>query len=244
MLEIFHICGLPPYTKYLFLGDYVDRGSKSVEVIMLLCALKIRFRDSFFLLRGNHESKNVTQIYGFKQEVLIKYRCELLYDAFEPLFNSIPIASVVNHSIFCVHGGISRCAMTLGEIGRINRFVEIPVTGALCDLVWADPANDENWFTESGRNAGCKFGGRATADFLKRNDIKLIVRAHQMMSEGYEYCQDNRVLTVFSAPNYEGVVGNKAGILVVDERNGCNLIKFKAVPSKETLMDVLGTFVY
>lgn len=244
MLEIFHICGLPPYTRYLFLGDYVDRGPKSVEVIMLLCVLKLKFRDSVYILRGNHESMNITQIYGFRQEVLAKYRTDSLWKVFEPLFNSLPLAAVINNSVFCVHGGLSRDVRTIEDVMRLNRFSDIPVSGALCDLMWADPLNESVMWTDSTRNAGTRFGSLASDEFLRANNLKLIVRAHQVMTEGCEYCQDQKVLTVFSAPNYEPLIGNKAGICVLDENAEVSLIKFKQVPPKETTSDLLSQFVY
>lgn len=242
MLEIFNISGLPPHTRYLFLGDYVDRGPKSVEVMMLLCLLKLKFPDSFYLLRGNHESLNITQIYGFRQEVLAKYRSESLWLAFEPLFNSLPIAAVVNKSVFCVHGGLSRDVKYLADIAQIDRFHEIPMNGPFCDLMWADPSHDECLFTDPLRNAGTRFGARASANFLKVNNLKLIVRGHQVMTEGCEYCQSKKVLTVFSAPNYEPLLGNKAGILILDENAEPSIIKFKEAEGKEH--DHLTNFVY
>ena len=244
MLEIFKISGLPPYIKYLFLGDYVDRGHKSVEVIMLLCILKLKFPDSFYMIRGNHESMNITQIYGFQQEMQVKYRSESLYREFEKLFNAFPIAALIDNEIFCVHGGLSQYAMEIQEIEKINRFTEVPNSGPLCELLWNDPANDNTRITESARNAGVRFGAQITNEFCKRNNISLVVRAHQMVKEGYEYSQNKKVLTVFSAPNYEPKVGNKAGILVLDEKLQQHLIKFKSAPPKETAWDYLTNFVY
>ena len=242
LIEIFRIGGLPPYTKYLFLGDYVDRGSMSCLVIFLLCALKIKYPSSFYLLRGNHECMNITQVYGFKQEVLVNYRSESLYQMFESLFNSIPIAALIQDIIFCVHGGIAQEAMTISSIESINRFVEIPPSGALCDLLWSDPADDDSNFSESTRNTGHKFGSSATNEFFKTNNINLIVRAHETKNDGCCYSQDKKVLTVFSAPNYEH--GNKGGIVVIDNDLIPKFVRFKQGPPHETFTDVLVKFVY
>ena len=244
LIEIFNMCGLPPYTKYLFLGDYVDRGSKGVEVIMLLCILKLKYRDNFFILRGNHECMSITQVYGFRQEILTKYRSTSQWTAFQPLFSAIPIAAVVDKSIFCVHGGISKSARLLSEIAEIDRFTEIPLTGALCELVWSDPANDESGFTESKRKVGNSFGEAASDEFLKLNSLKMIVRAHQVMNNGCGFCQNQKVLTVFSAPNYESYTGNRAGILVLDEKCGPHLVRFKQDPTRSRQSDLLSLFVY
>lgn len=244
MLEIFKICGLPPYTRYLFLGDYVDRGPKSVEVIMLLCIFKIKYPDSFYMIRGNHECMSITQIYGFEREIQVKYRSEALYNEFEPLFNSFPLAAVINNSIFCIHGGLSPEGIGLESIENINRFREIPVCGLFCELLWNDPIDKDIEVAESQRKAGVRFGGLITSRFLEKNNFSLVVRAHQMMKEGYEYCQHDKVLTVFSSPNYEPRVGNKAGILVLDENLKRGLIKFKSAPQKETPWENLASFVY
>ncbi|KAH0786451.1 Ser/Thr protein phosphatase [Histomonas meleagridis] len=246
MLQIFQISGAPPYTQFLFLGDYVDRGTKSIEIITLLCIFKIKYPKKFFMIRGNHESMNISQVYGFYQEVITKYRSDSLYQSFAPLFESMPIAAVINGEYFCVHGGISESAMTLSEISDINRFTEIPSTGAFCDLVWNDPAKDSSGFTQSGRrNAGALFGMRATDQFFsKNNGIKLVIRAHQMKKEGFEYCQHNKVLTLFSAPNYENMNANDGAILCVDENMKRSIIKFKKVPPKEKLSERLSSFVY
>lgn len=244
MLEIFKICGLPPYTRFLFLGDYVDRGPKSVEVIMLLCIFKIKYPDSFYMIRGNHESMSITQIYGFEREMQVKYRSDTLYKEFEPLFNSFPLAAVINNSIFCIHGGLSPEGIDLESIEKINRFSEIPVSGLFCELLWNDPIDKEINVAESQRKAGVRFGELITSRFLEKNNFSLVVRAHQMMKEGYEYCQHEKVLTVFSSPNYEPRVGNKAGILVLDENLKRGLIKFKSAPQKESPWESLTNFVY
>ncbi|KAK8886010.1 hypothetical protein M9Y10_041469 [Tritrichomonas musculus] len=244
MLEIFKISGLPPYTRYLFLGDYVDRGPKSVEVIMLLCIFKIKYPDSFYMIRGNHESMSITQIYGFEREMQVKYRSEALYNEFEPLFNSFPLGAVINNSIFCIHGGLSPEGIDISSIEKIDRFTEIPVSGLFCELLWNDPIDEDISIAESQRKAGVRFGGLITNKFLEKNNFSLVVRAHQMMKEGYEYCQHEKVLTVFSSPNYEPRVGNKAGILVLDENLKRHLIKFKSAPPKESPWENLTNFVY
>ncbi|KAH0791439.1 Ser/Thr protein phosphatase [Histomonas meleagridis] len=246
MLQIFQISGTPPYTQFLFLGDYVDRGTKSIEIMILLCIFKIKYPNKFFMIRGNHESMNISQVYGFYQEVLTKYRSDSLYQSFKPLFESMPIAAVINGEYFCVHGGISENAMTLSEISNINRFTEIPSTGALCELVWNDPAKDNSGFTESGgRNVGALFGMKSTDLFFsKNNGINLIIRAHQLKKQGFEYCQNNKVLTLFSAPNYESMSGNDGAILCVDEKMTRNIIRFKKLPPNEKIWERLSSVVY
>lgn len=245
LLEIFKTSGIPPYTHYLFLGDYVDRGTMSIECLVLLCVLKMKYPDSIHLLRGNHESMEVSSMYGFKQEVLTKYKfaSEYLFEAFEPLFNSFPIAAVISDSLFCVHGGISADATTIKEINQINRFQEIPMKGSLTDLLWSDPFKGNIGFAESKRNAGIRYGEEATTEFLEKNKLDIIVRAHEVVAEGFEYCQNDKVLTIFSATNHEPSSVNKAAILVIDEYLGRHIIHTKPMPHMENTESLIN-FVY
>ena len=244
LIEIFRISGAPPLTQYLFLGDYVDRGDKSVEVLMFICALKIVYKDSFFMLRGNHESMGITEVYGFRREVLRKYGSESLYQSFESLFNAMPIAAVINNELFCVHGGITGHAMTIDAIMRLDRFVDIPNSGALCELLWNDPIDESCEFVESTeRSIGSMFGVAATDEFSRANGIRMVVRAHQTKKLGFEYCHARRVLTVFSASNYERNIKNYGGVVTVDENMEIEEISFHA-PQKDSDLELLSSFVY
>ena len=244
LIKIFHISGAPPFTRYLFLGDYVDRGDKSVEVLMLICVFKIMYKDSFYMLRGNHESMGITDMYGFRSEVLRKYGSESLYQSFESLFNSMPIAAVVNNEVFCVHGGITGHAMAIEEIMRLDRFIDIPNSGAMCELLWNDPIDENCEFIESSdRNIGSMFGAAATEEFFRINGIRMVIRAHQTKKFGFEYCQGKRVLTVFSASNYEKNIKNYGGIVTVDENMKIKEISFMAT-QKNSDLELLSSFVY
>ena len=244
LVEVFRIAGFPPYSRFLFLGDYVDRGQHSVQVISLLLCLKVKFQEHFFLIRGNHESMNTTSYYGFRQELLRKYRSEIVYSLFAELFDSMPIAAVIGDSVFCVHGGLAEGAMTLDEISKINRFAEIPASGPLCDLLWADPMQGDGDFGPSKRRAGRTWGSRITKRFLERNKLSMIVRAHEVVQNGYEYSHERKVLTVFSAPNYGSFMTNKGAILIIDENMGHTTVAFQQAPPQETVTSALSHFVY
>ena len=244
LVEVFRIAGFPPFSRFLFLGDYVDRGQHSVQVISLLLGLKVKYPDQVFLMRGNHESMNTTSHYGFRQELLRKYRSEIVYSLFSELFDSIPIAAVVGGSVFCVHGGLAEGAMTLDAIEKINRFVEIPVSGPLCDLLWADPMPEDGEFGPSRRRAGKRWGAKVTKRFLATNKLSMVVRAHEVVKEGYEFSHDRKVLTIFSAPNYGGYVKNKGAILIIDENMGQITVAFQEAPPQETITSALSHFVY
>ena len=140
MLEMFRIGGKIPDTNYLFLGDYVDRGLYSVETIMLLITLKLRYPNRIHLLRGNHESRQITQSYGFYTECLNKYGgSSKVWSLITDLFDYFVLACIIDNELFCVHGGLSPNVQTIDQIRIIDRFREIPHDGAMADLVWSDP---------------------------------------------------------------------------------------------------------
>ncbi|KAJ3124315.1 putative serine/threonine protein phosphatase, partial [Irineochytrium annulatum] len=139
VLEIFKIAGPCPTTNYVFLGDYVDRGYFSVETMTLLVCLKLRYPDRVTLVRGNHESRAVTQTYGFYAECLRKYGSASVWQSFTDMFDYLVLSVIIEDSIFCVHGGLSPSLHTIDQIRVIDRFREIPHEGPMADLVWSDP---------------------------------------------------------------------------------------------------------
>ena len=137
MLEMFKLGGHAPDTNYLFLGDYVDRGYYSVETVTLVVALKVRYPDRVTIIRGNHESRQITQVYGFYDECLRKYGHAGIWKAFTDLFDYMPLTAVVENQIFCPHGGLSPSVDSLDDVRKIDRFQEVPHEGPVCDLVWS-----------------------------------------------------------------------------------------------------------
>jgi serine/threonine-protein phosphatase 4 catalytic subunit len=139
LLELFRIGGFPPFASYIFLGDYVDRGKDSVECFLLLLAFKIRYKNRVTLLRGNHESKLISQFYGFYDECQKKYGELSVWKACTDVFDYLTIAAIINDKIFCVHGGLSPNIKKISEIDSIDRIRDIPQEGPHCDLLWSDP---------------------------------------------------------------------------------------------------------
>jgi serine/threonine-protein phosphatase PP1 catalytic subunit len=200
LIRLFEMCGFPPASNYLFLGDYVDRGKQSLETILLLLCYKLKYPENFFLLRGNHECANVTRVYGFYDEC--KRRCNIkIWKTFIDTFNCLPIASIVAGKIFCVHGGLSPSLSHMDDIRGIARPTDVPDYGLLNDLLWSDPADMEEDWEPNERGVSYCFGKKVIMNFLQRHDFDLVCRAHMVVEDGYEFYQDRILVTVFSAPN-------------------------------------------
>ncbi|QEL61981.1 hypothetical protein SBP28_003994 [Candidozyma auris] len=216
LLEIFRVGGSPPDTNYLFLGDYVDRGYYSVETISLLIALKLRYPERVFLIRGNHESRTITTNYGFYTEVLNKYNGSLkVWQYITDLFDYIPLGATIDGKIFATHGGLSPSCQLLDQIRAIDRFKEVPHDGIMADLVWSDPDPEIADFKLSPRGAGYLFGYDVMRKFNHDNDLQQLVRAHQLCNEGFVSYWQGMCLTIWSAPNYCYRCGNRASVLEI-----------------------------
>ena len=218
ILELFRVAGPLPHTNYLFLGDYVDRGPHSVETITLLALLKLKYPDRVTLLRGNHESRQITQVYGFYLECSRKYSSQSVWQCFTDMFDFLPIAAVIGGSILAVHGGLSPSVHSLDQVRILDRFAEIPHEGPIADLMWSDPDPEKQGFVISPRGAGYVFGYDVARRFLWLNALDHIVRAHQLCMSGYQLLfKDECMSTVWSAPNYCYRFGNAASVLEVGE---------------------------
>ena len=222
LLRIFEHCGYPGEYNYLFLGDYVDRGKQSLETVCLLLCYKIKFPEKVTLLRGNHESSITNRIYGFYDECKRRYNVRL-WRSFTDLFNWLPVAAIIDEKILCMHGGLSPDLKTIQSIQEISRPTDIPDTGLLCDLLWSDPDKDVLEYDENDRGVSVIFGEKIVQDFNKKNDLDLIIRAHQVVDDGYEFFAQRQLITIFSAPNYCGEFDNSAGIMIIDESLTCSL---------------------
>ena len=209
----------------------MDRGYNSVETITLLLLLKARFPHRITLLRGNHESRQITQVYGFYDECLRKYGSVNVWRYCTEIFDYLSLSSIIEDKVFCVHGGLSPSINTLDQIRVIDRKQEVPHDGAMCDLMWSDPEDIDGWGL-SPRGAGYLFGGDVVAQFNSTNGIDLIARAHQLVMEGYKHMFNDTLVTVWSAPNYCYRCGNVAGILELDEALSKNFKIFEAAPQE------------
>lgn len=223
LIRIFERLRYPPANRFLFLGDYVDRGENGIEVMLLLMALKIKFPENVFLLRGNHESGSLTKVYGFEEEALQKYDKDI-YNAFVDTFFELPLSARVGSKIFCVHGGISPELINIEDLNKVQKPKEIPSEGVFSDLVWSDPDPEVKYFKESRRGCGFLYGPEALDEFLSVNKLDLLVRSHEVCENGIDwpFADDERdfggsCITIFSNTDYCGYP-NKGAVLVVSER--------------------------
>ena len=212
LLYMFQIAGDNPGQKYLFMGDYVDRGYHSLNTFLLLLIRKILYKDKYYLLRGNHESRQVSQMYGFYNECLMNYGNSGIWSLCNDVFDLLPMAAIIDNEVFSVHGGLSPDLPLIEKMNAINRQNELGSIGSLGDLCWSDPDTIQFW-RQNQRGAGFIFGEEQTKEFLQMNDLKLITRSHQLVQEGAKWYFDNTLCTVWSAPNYGYRSGNIASIM-------------------------------
>ena len=188
LIKILAIAGTPEHTKYIFLGDYIDRGAFSIETITLVLSLKVFYPESVFLLRGNHETRTMASGYGFRKECLIKYD-EEVYFAFADLFDTFPIAAVINNLIFLVHGGLSNKLQKISDINLINRFREPPAKGLFCDILWSDVNYDEaekDFLPNDTRGCGVLYSKAQVCRFIENNKLVCVIRAHEQCDNGFK----------------------------------------------------------
>ena len=223
LIRVFEMNGYPPLTKYLFLGDYVDRGKYSLETICLLFVLKLKFPEHVYLLRGNHEDESLNRAYGFYDECKRKYNVKV-FKLFTEVFKWLPISACVSDKILCMHGGISPDLHYIEDINSISRNIPIPDDGLLCDLLWSDPDKNVTGFAvNDDRGVGYTFGKDAVKALVERNGLDLICRAHQVVEDGYEFFANKKLVTIFSAPNYDNSFDNSAAMLWVNENLVCDI---------------------
>lgn len=219
LLNIFKLNGLPnEENPYLFNGDFVDRGSFSVECILTLFGFKLLYPKHFFMSRGNHESQTMNQMYGFEGEVKAKYSSQM-YDLFAEVFNLLPLAHCLNKRVLVMHGGLfSSDNITLDDIRKTDRIRQPPDEGIMCDILWSDPMPSKGR-AASKRGVGVQFGPDITETFCKLNKLNYIIRSHEVKADGYEEAHEGKCITVFSAPNYCDTMGNKGAFITMNGKD-------------------------
>ncbi|KAH0789786.1 Ser/Thr protein phosphatase [Histomonas meleagridis] len=234
LVAAFQSSGFGPSVKYLFLGDYVDRGKNSVEVICLLFVMKIRFPSNIFLLRGNHESPEMTEYFGFANECCTKLTNNALQH-FYNAFDCLPISAIIGGKIFCVHGGLSPSLQTVDQIRAIKRPTAIPAEGLLADLLWSDPSRIISEWGPNERGSTYTYGINVVRSFLDKNGFTMLIRGHQMCQKGFDFpfAPVKTVVTVFTASCYAGINTNSAAYIAIDASNKPTAIVLHQSPAKK-----------
>ncbi|KAJ9080195.1 3',5'-cyclic-nucleotide phosphodiesterase (PDEase) (3':5'-CNP) [Entomophthora muscae] len=255
LMKLFEIGGDPEHTRYLFMGDYVDRGYFSIECVLYLWTLKMWYPKTLYLLRGNHECRHLTEYFTYKLECRHKYS-EEIYNATVDSFCALPLSALVNQQFLCIHGGLSPELTTLDDLRKLDRFREPPTHGLMCDLLWSDPCEDFGQETNNvhfvhNHVRGCSyfFTYNAACAFLERNNLLSIIRAHEAQDAGYRMYRKSKttgfpsVMTIFSAPNYLDVYNNKAAVLKY-ENNVMNIRQFNSSPHPYWLPNFMDVFTW
>jgi len=222
LLEIFKQNGWPSSENpYLFNGDIVDRGSFSIECILLLLSLKLLYPEHLFISRGNHETHTMNQMYGFEGECKHKYSSQV-YEFFTQVFQVLPLAHCLiglnelglqASKVLVMHGGLfSQNNVKLEDIRKIDRNRQPPSEGLMCEILWSDPMPHDGRVV-SKRGIAIAFGPDVTKEFCENNKLDYIIRSHEVKYEGYEIAHDRKCITVFSAPNYCDTMGNYGAIV-------------------------------
>ncbi|KIM31122.1 hypothetical protein M408DRAFT_253902 [Serendipita vermifera MAFF 305830] len=258
LLHLLTLTGKPSEKHcLLFNGDFVDRGSWSVEVVLTLMAWKWLLPRSVLLNRGNHETKDMNKVYGFEGEVKHKHG-ELTYKLFAHVFTALPLATLISPTLtptpkalasavaksqapilspegrmryFVTHGGLfSKDNVTLDDIRSIPRIGKQPGNeGLMCELLWTDPQETEGR-GPSKRGVGIGFGPDVTRRWCTLNGITGILRSHEVRQGGYAIEHDGLCTTVFSAPNYVDQSGNKGAFVRIDAHGEREYTTYDAVP--------------
>lgn len=242
ILRIIEKIGYPSEdTKYILLGDYIDRGFYSLEVVLYLYILKLLFPSYIYLLRGNHETRSIGL--NFKNECIEKYSLKVFDEAMDS-FNNLPMAAILNDSIFCVHGGISSRVKSRKELMNIKKTDGDPRSDdVITDFLWSDPSTKFSGYSPSKRGVGRCYGEDAVDQFLSNCQLETVVRGHEVAELGYDTpFNNNTLITVFSSVNYCGQK-NTAAVLIVDEDNQLSYEFFRPLSVKDKLKFTLPEFI-
>ncbi|CAA7405547.1 unnamed protein product [Spirodela intermedia] len=215
LLRFFDRGGFPPAGRYLFLGNYAGRGGQSVETMCLLLAYKIRYPDSFFLLRGNHDCESMARMWGFRDECKARFNARL-WRLFVACFDCLPAAAIIGGKVICLHGGLSPVLTDLDQIRAMARPADVPLAGLLCDILWSDPSKEVPRWGLKVRGFSYIFGAEVVSEFLHRNGLALLCRSHQVVDDGYAYFAGEKLVTVFSAPSFCGEYMNAGSMMSID----------------------------
>ncbi len=190
----------------IFLGDYVDRGDDQLTNINLILLCKIICPNRVFILRGNHETRSVSQNYGFRDLFSDDSSLSIqLYEEYLHIFSLLPIACIVNEQVMGVHGGLSENLLKINDISKIPKGNDGPSSGIQFQLLWNDPKEFIRGFKPSNRGQGIKFFGYEVFNyFMNKNQLKYLIRAHEAFQDGCKKYFNDKLISLFSC-NYYGI---------------------------------------
>ena len=209
----------------IFLGDIVDRGTNQLECLILVLAFKIRYPNRYYLLKGNHETLEMNKTYGFFQEFKYRYKDQKKFDEVLAVYNVLPFCALVDKSTLCLHGGIPEDYAILSKLKGLKPrdIVSVfkTIAKSLVQIMWNDPKPSVGGFTESFRGPGIRsFGEDVFNDFMKENNLKYLIRAHEVFPEGYKWFFNERLLSIFSSANYRGrLTPNPASYAIIRNKS-------------------------
>ncbi len=234
LLRVFEFGKFPPESNYLFLGDYADLGPQGLETICLLLAYKVKYPHKVFLLRGEHECASISRVRGFYDECKRRFGTVRQWKQFVSCFDCLPVAALIDVKIFCTHSGISPELESMEQLRKIVRPADIPSCGLESDLIHSIPDMRVQGWAEYSGHPGYRFGKDAVTQFVKRHDLDLVCRSHEMVEEGYAFAADKLMVTIFGAANFKGEFDNSAGFMVIDSSLMCSFCVLKPVCRKAT----------
>lgn len=193
----------------IFLGDIVDRGSKQFECLLIVLALKILYPSRYYILRGNHETVEMNKYYGFFQDFIHRFNDKINFNEILNIYNVLPLCALINETILCLHGGIPQDIDILKRLedlkGKDFNRVFKSIEQGIFQIMWNDPKDGLTGFSNSFRGSGIKFYGiEAFENFMKANNLKYLIRAHECFPEGYRWFFNKRLLSIFTSANYRG----------------------------------------
>ena len=244
LIRIFILAQTPPKSRFLFLGDYVDRGPCSLCVICLLYAMQLAYPDHVYLIRGNHEFESINSTYGFQDEVLFFFGTNDLFLTINKTFEYLPIAAVIKNQMFCVHGGLSPTLHSLAQIESIQRPFKTYESDFVADLLWSDPVQSNTTYVRSNRGSGVTFGPNEVQKFMEEFKMKTIIRAHQCVKSGILKFSDTELYTVFSSSNYDDGAKNSCGLIFVQPDLSMQFFSFPPVNQLIRETAIFEDYVY
>jgi diadenosine tetraphosphatase ApaH/serine/threonine PP2A family protein phosphatase len=202
-------------SKIVFLGDVIDRGSRQLECANLLLSNALLHPDKVHYIRANHEFTGVNSMFGFIDAVLKKYD-KITYLQYNSWFATLPLAALLNGRTFAIHGGVCSRVPTLKSLESIDR-TSLRYMDERMGILWNDPSESgEGFMANNQRGVFFTFGRDVFDEFMDRNNLELMIRAHEPWPDGHKYFFDKRLISVFSSADHYKDVKPKAILVEAD----------------------------